>query len=86
MGICDLYTMTGTPGEAPTYINDSIPIGNDADETQQYVPAAELLNTPFMKEALFKEDNAQEEVKSNAVNEARMGEALYVYFTFFLYR
>jgi len=57
-------------GEAPTYVNDSIPLGNDADETQQYVPAEELLNTPFMKEALFKEDKAQEEAKSKAVNEA----------------
>ena len=71
--------MTGTPGEAPTYVNDLIPIGNDADETQQYVPAAEILNTSFMKEALIKEDKAQEEVKSNAVNGARMGETLCIF-------
>ena len=68
------------PGEAPTYVNDSIPLGNDADETQQYVPAEELLNTPFMKEALFKEDKAQEEAKSKAVNEARKEETLYSHF------
>ena len=72
-------TMTA-PGEAPTYVNDSIPLGNDADETQQYVPAEELLNTPFMKEALFKEDKAQEEAKSKAVNEARKEETLYSHF------
>lgn len=43
-------------GDSLTYVPDSIPMGNDADETQLYeVPDSQLVNTPFMKEALSKE-------------------------------
>ena len=43
-------------GDTLTYVPDSIPMGNDADETQLYeVPDSQLVNTPFMKEALSKE-------------------------------
>ena len=43
-------------GDTLTYVPDSIPMGNDADETQLYeVPDSQLVNTPVMKEALSKE-------------------------------
>ena len=35
-----------------------MPLGVELDEALQYVPPDEMLNTPFIKEALAKEDKA----------------------------
>ena len=50
------FCVSQTSGDTLTYVPESLPIGNDVDETMPYdVPDSQLVNTPFMKEALAKE-------------------------------
>lgn len=65
-----VWLWLGASGEKPTYVAESMPLAFETDETQQYVPQEELLHTPFIKDALFHEDKAQEEAKNLALSQA----------------